>query len=89
MMHGLAGSAALMVVAFAHFTSPLSGLAYVVVFGAGSIAGMALLSLAIALPLRWASRGYASLHSILQAAAAVCAIGIGFALIAEQAVFLQ
>lgn len=88
MMHGMAGSAALMVVAFAHFASTLSGLAYVAVFGAGSIAGMALLSLAIAVPLRWSSKSFGWLHHLLQGAAALCAIGIGAALVAEQAVLL-
>ena len=89
MMHGLAGSAALMVLAFARFASPLSGLVYILVFGAGSIAGMAVLSLAIAVPLRWTSRSFGRLNQVLQGAAALCAIGIGAALIAEQAVLLH
>lgn len=89
MMHGLAGSAALMVVAFAHFASPLSGLLYISLFGVGSIAGMSLLSLAIAVPLRCTSGRFEGLHQVLQCAAALCAIGIGAALIVEQATLLS
>jgi ABC-type nickel/cobalt efflux system permease component RcnA len=64
MMHGLAGSAALVVVAATALRSPLEGLTYVILFGLGSVAGMALLSAAVAVPLSlsarlltWANRG--------------------------------
>ena len=64
MMHGLAGSAALVVVAATALRSPLEGLTYVILFGLGSVAGMALLSAVIAVPLSltanlltWANRG--------------------------------
>ncbi len=64
MMHGLAGSAALVVVAATALDSTLEGLVYVLLFGLGSIAGMALLSAVIAIPLSltarlltWANRG--------------------------------
>jgi high-affinity nickel-transport protein len=49
-LHGLAGSAALTLLVLATIPSPTTGLAYLLVFGAGSIGGMALLSVAIGLP---------------------------------------
>ena len=51
MVHGLAGSAAIVLLALDKLGSPLWGVAYVLLFGAGSIVGMALLSLVIANPL--------------------------------------
>jgi sulfite exporter TauE/SafE len=82
MMHGLAGSAALVALAAASAPSVPLGLAFMLLFGAGSIAGMALFSAVIAVPLSftgrsltWASRG-------LQALAGVIAMGIGLHIMA-------
>ncbi|MBI2468354.1 MAG: urease accessory protein UreH [Candidatus Rokubacteria bacterium] len=50
MAHGLAGSAALLLLVVSRFQSVAAGLACVAFFGAGSVLGMALVSLAIALP---------------------------------------
>ena len=52
MMHGLAGSAALVLLALQTVQSPLIGFFYIIIFGLGSIAGMALLSICIAVPMR-------------------------------------
>ena len=49
-LHGLAGSAALTLLVLAQIPSSGGGLAYLAVFGVGSIGGMALLSVAIGLP---------------------------------------
>jgi ABC-type nickel/cobalt efflux system permease component RcnA len=64
MMQGLAGSAALVVLAATALGSPLEGLGYVLLFGLGSVLGMALLSAVISVPLSltanyltWAHRG--------------------------------
>jgi ABC-type nickel/cobalt efflux system permease component RcnA len=56
LMHGMAGSAALVLLTVETLRSFPLGLAYIVVFGLGSIVGMALLSVVIALPLRLSSR---------------------------------
>jgi ABC-type nickel/cobalt efflux system permease component RcnA len=50
MMHGLAGSAALTLLVLSRIRSPLEGVLYLAVFGLGSIAGMAIMSLGIGLP---------------------------------------
>ena len=52
MMHGFAGSAALVLLTLQAVQSPLTGIFYLIVFGLGSIAGMALLSVCIAVPMR-------------------------------------
>lgn len=56
LMHGLAGSAALLLIAVVDQGSALGALGYVLLFGLGSMIGMAILSFAIALPLMSAAR---------------------------------
>ncbi len=50
MVHGLAGSAALMLLVLSTIESPLGGLLYIFIFGLGSVGGMLLLSGIISLP---------------------------------------
>lgn len=77
MVHGLAGSAALVVLSLGAVHSWPLGLAYIALFGAGSMAGMAMLSLAIALPLHLSARRLAGLHRGLTLLLGLlsCAIG--------------
>lgn len=56
MMHGMAGSAALLILTASKAPSPGQGLAYVAIFGLGSILGMACLSAIIAVPLALSAR---------------------------------
>ncbi|MBT3793377.1 MAG: urease accessory protein [Rhodospirillales bacterium] len=55
LMHGLAGSAALVLLALSTIESVWMGVLYILLFGFGSIIGMAILSCAIAVPLRLTS----------------------------------
>ena len=57
LMHGLAGSAALLLLSVGAIGSVAFGLLYVALFGIGSMIGMAVLSLTMALPLRSFARG--------------------------------
>lgn len=66
-MHGMAGSAALVVLTASTIDSPLVGLGYVLVFGVGSVIGMALLSAVIAVPLTWTARCMTIANRSLQA----------------------
>lgn len=77
MMHGMAGSAALIVLTLQAVESPLSGIAYIALFGIGSIAGMALLSVIIAVPLRYTADSLTRIHNGLQAAVGIITIIIG------------
>ncbi len=72
LMHGMAGSAAVILLTIEAGTSPLQGMLYILLFGIGSMIGMALLSVAIALPLRvfakqltWAHNGFQVLIGFL------------------------
>ena len=83
LMHGMAGSAALLVLAVSQAASPALGLGYVALFGIGSMIGMAALSTVIAVPLvasarwlTWANRG-------LQATVGTVTVAIGVTTIVE------
>jgi ABC-type nickel/cobalt efflux system permease component RcnA len=78
MMHGLAGSAALLVLAASTIQDPLVGLGYVLLFGAGSVLGMAALSTLLAIPLGWTARMLTAVNRLLQAGVgiATCLLGV-------------
>ena len=77
LMHGMAGSAALLVLAISQASSPAAGLGYVALFGIGSMAGMGALSTVIAVPLAVSARWLTSANSGLQGAVGVTTIAIG------------
>ena len=54
MVHGAAGSAALMLLVLSTIRSPLEAFLYILIFGLGSILGMFAISFLLALPLHWA-----------------------------------
>src|ERR1044071_5509408 len=56
LMHGVAGSAALLVLAATQASSPAAGLGYVALFGIGSMIGMGALSAVIAVPIAVSAR---------------------------------
>jgi len=82
-MHGMAGSAALIVLTLQTVQSFGMGLIYITLFGLGSIGGMAALSMAIMLPLRISSSRYARLHQYLQFSIGTAAIILGISLMFE------
>ena len=55
-VHGLAGSAALMLLVLAGLKSTLTGVLYILVFGLGSVVSMGLISIFISLPFSASSR---------------------------------
>ncbi len=87
MAHGLAGSAALLLVVLAAVRTLGEGMAYILVFGAGSIFGMMLVGFALSVPVvwslsfdrraYWAVQGLASLGSIGLGVAMMVRIGLG------------
>ena len=83
MMHGLAGSAALVVLSLEAIASPGLGFGYIAVFGLGSIAGMALLSVVIAVPLGVSARRLAGLHRATTVAVGVASCVLGVVLVVE------
>ena len=76
-VHGMAGSAALVVLSLQAVSSPGRALAYMAVFAAGSIAGMVLFSLAIALPVRLQGRHLERASRGFEAALGAASVVIG------------
>jgi ABC-type nickel/cobalt efflux system permease component RcnA len=83
LMHGMAGSAALLVLAVTQAASPAIGLGYVALFGIGSMIGMGALSSVIAVPLAVSARWLTSANRSLQGAVGVVTIAIGVTTIVE------
>lgn len=77
MVHGLAGSAALVLMTLDRLASPWWGVAYIALFGVGSMLGMALLSVVIAFPLRVSARRLGHWRGALQGGVALATIGLG------------
>ena len=76
-MHGMAGSAALLVLAVSQASSPAIALGYIALFGIGSMIGMGALSTVIAVPLVVSARWLTRANSALQGAVGIITIGIG------------
>jgi high-affinity nickel permease len=77
LMHGMAGSAALLVLAVSQASSPAVGLGYVALFGIGSMVGMGALSTVIAVPLAVSARWLTWANGGLQGAVGIITIAIG------------
>ena len=77
LMHGMAGSAALLVLAASQASSVAAGLGYVALFGIGSMVGMGALSVVIAVPLAVSARWLTAANSGLQGAVGVLTMAIG------------
>lgn len=80
MVHGLAGSAALMLAVLATIPSPAVAIAYILVFGVGSVGGMMVMSTLLGLPLALASARFARAELALRAAAGLGSVAIGLLL---------
>jgi hypothetical protein len=81
LLHGLAGSAALMLVVLATIPSPAGGLVYILVFGVGSTAGMLILSGVIGIPFALAARRSPRLQAVVQALAGATSLALGLGLL--------
>ena len=76
-MHGMAGSASLIVLTAATLESPAWGVAYILLFGVGTIVGMAVLSAVIAAPITLTARTLTTANSVLQLAIGALTVSIG------------
>ena len=83
LMHGMAGSAALLVLAVSQAATPALGLGYVALFGIGSMIGMAALSTVIAVPLAVSARWLTWANRGLQVAVGAVTVAIGVTTIVE------
>ena len=77
LVHGLAGSAALMLFVLSTIANPWLGVLYVLVFGVGTIGGMLAMSTVLGLPFALAQRAFSGLVGKIQFAAGVGSVGFG------------
>jgi len=76
-IHGLAGTAAVMLLVVGAIPSVLLAVAYIIVFGVGSIVGMMSMSLLLGLPLALAARRLALAERLIQLSAALFSLCLG------------
>lgn len=77
-VHGLAGSAAVALLVLAAITTPLWSVAYLVIFGIGTIAGMMLITAAISVPFAVGGAGqFLTLQRGLRVASGLISLGFG------------
>ena len=77
MVHGLAGSAALMLIVLSTIQSPIQGVIYILIFGVGSILGMMVVSTLIGLPFALSSGRFASLNHTIRFMAGALSVALG------------
>ena len=77
MVHGLAGTGALMLVVIATTPSFVAGSFYILIFGFGSIGGMLVLSGLISIPFVFSARFFYAFHNGLQFVTALLSIALG------------
>ena len=83
MMHGLAGSAALVALTASTAPSAASGLVFMALFGIGSVIGMAAFSAVIAVPLSLTAKTLTWANQGLQTGAGLFALGFGLSIMIE------
>jgi ABC-type nickel/cobalt efflux system permease component RcnA len=77
MIHGLAGSGALMLLVLSTISSPVVGMSYILVFGVGSIGGMMLMSLLLSLPFHFTAKTFGGVELTMRGLAGAFSIGLG------------
>ena len=77
LVHGLAGSAAVALLVLATIRNPLWAIAYLLLFGAGTIVGMMLITAAIAVPFAYTAARFATVHRYLGVASGLVSLAIG------------
>ena len=85
MVHGMAGSAALLVLATQTVSSPLVGICYVGIFALGSVFGMASLSALVAIPLSRSAMALTWVNRFVQGGVGVWTLLLGAYVIYQSA----
>lgn len=76
-VHGLAGSAAVALLVLATVRDPLWGIAYLLVFGFGTLVGMALVTTGFALPVATAAQRWGGAPRLIHVATGVLSVAFG------------
>ena len=77
MAHGLAGSAALLLIVLSSARSVSEGLTYIAVFGLGSIMGMMLVGIVVSLPILWSLNLGRPVFLTVQGLASLGSVAVG------------
>lgn len=82
-VHGLAGSAAIALLVLATVKEAAWAVAYLLVFGVGTVAGMMLVTSALAFPLAWSVRRSERVHHAVGFVASAASVALGLFLVYE------
>jgi hypothetical protein len=83
LVHGLAGSAAVALLILTTIQNPKLAIAYLLVFGIGTIAGMMLITGAMVLPFVYADKRFSRISRGLRIASGLISVGFGLFLVYE------
>jgi high-affinity nickel permease len=83
LVHGLAGSAAVALLVLTTIRNPKWAVAYLLVFGIGTIAGMMLITGAMVLPFAYADKRFSRLNRGLRVASGLISVAFGLFLVYE------
>ena len=86
MVHGLAGSAALMLLVVPTISSSFVALLYILIFGIGSIGGMVAMSFLIGLPFHFTAGRFNVLNRGIRLIAGIFSLGLGLTIVYEKLV---
>ena len=86
MVHGLAGSAPLLLLTLTVVSSPLAAFFYIGVFGVGSMMGMSIMSLLLGVPARLTVEHFARTHLALRGLSGLFSVAIGLFIVYENSV---
>jgi hypothetical protein len=84
MVHGLVGSAALMLMVIPTIESRAMGLLYIIIFGIGSTGGMMLMSFLVGLPLRFTALRFNRVNVLLRCFAGLLSFALGLWIVYEK-----
>ena len=81
LVHGLAGSAAVALLVLSTIRSPLWAIAYLLVFGVGTIVGMMLMTSAMAIPVVYTGKHFATANRYLTPISGIVSTAFGLVLL--------
>jgi hypothetical protein len=86
MVHGLAGSAPLLLLTLAVVSSPLAAFLYIAVFGVRSLVGMATMSMLLSVPAHLTVQHFARTHRALRGLSGSFSVTLGVFIVYENGV---
>jgi high-affinity nickel-transport protein len=85
-VHGLAGSAPLLLLTLTVMSSPLAAFSYMAVFGVGSMMGMSIMSVLVSVPARLTVEHFACTHLALRGLSGMFSVALGLFIVYENGV---